>query len=91
MGCVVLWPDPDQPGSAQLMQMAVAESVQGKGIGSELVQFLLQFAKENAMHEVTCHARHDVVPFYERHGFCVSGPEFFEVGVSHFPMSKDIA
>ncbi|HHP7229294.1 MAG TPA: GNAT family N-acetyltransferase, partial [Xenococcaceae cyanobacterium] len=44
VGCVVLVPLDSINHKAQLIQMAVAQSVQRKGIGTKLIQELLKFA-----------------------------------------------
>ena len=83
VGCLLCWPVEGRPGVGQLMQMAVAADRQGQGIGRHLVQRLLGDAAELGLHTVTCHARADVVGFYERLGFEVFGEPFDEVGIAH--------
>ena len=83
VGCVVLYPSAKEHGSAQLMQMAIREELQGQGIGTGLVSFLFDFARKENFKEIICHARENAIAFYERLGFEVYGEPFEEVGISH--------
>ncbi|MFT7619732.1 MAG: putative GNAT family N-acyltransferase [Planctomycetota bacterium] len=87
VGCVVLYPNPENPTSAQLMQMGVSESMQGKGVGTELVKQLVQYAKANKIEEVTCHSRLDAVLFYAKLDFELVGEPFVEADVVHRHMT----
>jgi SAM-dependent methyltransferase/predicted GNAT family N-acyltransferase len=89
VGCLLCWPVDGRPGVGQLMQMAVAPDRQGEGIGRQLVRRLLGDAVELGLHTITCHARADVVGFYERLGFVVFGEPFDEVGIAHRHMRID--
>lgn len=91
IGCVVLYPWPNENSKAQLMQMAIDTAHQGKGIGKLLVNKLLLFAKENGIEEVVCHSRKTVNVFYEKLGFKIQGEAFEEVGIPHNNMSIDCA
>ena len=83
VGCVVLAP-PDKEGhTAQLMQMAVETSEQGKGIGRLLVKELLSFAKLQEIKEVICHSRLYANEFYQKLGFEIYGEVFYEAEVAH--------
>lgn len=81
IGCVLLVPLGNH--KAQLIQMAVAEKLQGKGIGKLLVGELLRFGKTQDIREVICHARQNAIPFYARLGFELYGEPFNEVGIPH--------
>jgi predicted GNAT family N-acyltransferase len=83
VACAVLRPLPDQPGTAQLLQMAVETAWQGRGVGSELVRHLVNFARSQALREVTCHARETAVSFYRKSGFLEYGEPFAEAGIRH--------
>jgi predicted GNAT family N-acyltransferase len=81
IGCVVLVPL--EATKAQLTQMAVAQELQGKGIGKLLVGELLRFCKTRNILEVICHARENAIPFYAGLGFEIYGDPFEEVGIPH--------
>ncbi len=86
IGCVVLWPFEGEPHKAQLMQMAVDTSLQGKGIGKLLVNELISFCKKNGIREMVCHARENAFEFYHNLNFEKTGEEFTEVGILHYRM-----
>ena len=90
MGCVVLVPLDEINQKAQLIQMAVDESMQGRGIGTLLVQELLKFAKAQGLTEVTCHARQEAVAFYRKFQFEVYDKPFEEVGLMHRHLKIEI-
>ena len=83
IGCVLLVPLNTNLNKAQLTQMAVAKSRQGKGIGKLLVKYLLDFAASKGIKEILIHSRAEVTSFYEQLGFKVYGDEFEEVGIKH--------
>ncbi len=81
IGCVILVKKDNN--RAQLMQMAVKEEYQSKGIGKELLKKLLEHAINNNIKEVYCHAREKAIPFYLKNKFEVYDKPFVEVGVVH--------
>jgi len=88
IGCVVLNPLDKEGSKAQLMQMAVESSYQGKGIGKLLVIELLKFCVAKNIREVICHSRDTAVKFYLHLGFEIYGEPFKEVGILHYFMRK---
>lgn len=83
VGCVLLWPDSQEPPGAQLLQMAVDEACQGQGVGRLMIQELVRAARELGLSRIWCHARMKVAPFYTRLGFEPQGEVFEEVGLEH--------
>jgi len=75
----------------RLRQMAVHNSLQGKGIGATMMNFAENVARDRGFKEITMHARKTAVGFYEKLGYRVSGEEFEEVTIPHFEMSKKLA
>lgn len=90
VGCLLCWPVEGRPGVGQLMQMAVSPERQGEGLGRQLVRALLDDAPRLGLHTITCHARANVVAFYERIGFVTFGEPFEEVGVAHRHMRIEV-
>jgi predicted GNAT family N-acyltransferase len=74
--------------TVQLRQMAVASSLQKKGIGTAILHFAENTARERGYHILMMHARDTVLPFYEKCGYQVAGEQFFEVGIAHHKMQK---
>ncbi len=87
VGCVLLVPLDEEFKKGQLIQMAIETDWQGKGLGKQLVQNLLQFSKNKGFNEIIIHSRADVTSFYEALGFSVYGEAFEEVGVQHQHLS----
>ncbi len=83
VGCALLYPLPDSRVDVQLMQMAVAEWMQGKGIGRDIVNELVHFARFRCYHRIVCHSRENVVDFYRKLGFVTYGEPFKEVKILH--------
>lgn len=90
VGCVVLYPLLDKSGAAQLMQMAVADGLRGKGVGRGLVDCLVEFARSTGFTSIVCHSRDNAVGFYLKLGFKCFGEPFVEVGVEHRHMKLDL-
>lgn len=63
----------------QLRGMATLSDLQGRGIGSVLLQAGLDICRERRADIVWANARDAALPFYERHGFIAHGDGFIEV------------
>ena len=74
----------------KLRQMAVANDLQGQGIGSKLISFTEKVAKEAGYNKIELHARKYAEGFYQKLGYSVVGDEFCEVNIPHFKMEKFI-
>lgn len=86
LGCCILTPVDDT--TVQLRQMAVDDSLQGKGTGSRILAFAEEQARNNGFSELMMHARKVAAPFYNKNGYAVRGNEFEEVGIAHYEMFK---
>lgn len=76
------------PATVRLRQMAVLNTVQGKGIGRALMQFAENIARDRGFRKMTMHARQTAIGFYEKLGYQVSGGQFEEVSIPHYIMEK---
>ena len=85
--CMIVEMDPKK---ARLRQMAVLNNLQGKGIGRALIQFAENIARDHGYRIMSMHARKPTVPFFEKMGYKVTGPEFIEITIPHFEMEKDL-
>ncbi len=70
-------------------RILAAASIRGKGAGHELMKEALYqmeqlFPRENIKIGAQVYLR----KFYESHGFVVSGEEYLEDGIPHFPMVR---
>jgi len=76
----------------QIRSMAVREDMQGKGLGSAIIKYIEEKAKEKKLKEIVLDAREEAVPFYLKHSYQVYGDSYvlFNV-IRHFRMKKEIA
>ena len=75
----------------QMRQVAVGREQQGRGVGSRLVAFAEQFARQRSYAIVIAHARASAVEFYRRLGYSVSDEEFIEVTIPHRVVTKRLS
>jgi len=79
---------PGESGGGKIRQVAVDESLQGKGIGRKLMQVAEKRARELGIKEIVLHSREPVCKFYESLGYVAEGELFLEVGIAHRKMRK---
>ena len=72
----------------RLRQMAVPNSMQGKGVGRALMIFAENIARDLGYKKLTMHARKTAQGFYQKLGYAVAGEEFEEVTIPHYLMEK---
>ena len=88
LGCCMLINT--DPGTVRLRQMAVLNTLQGKGIGKALMQFAENIARDRGYRKITMHARKTATGFYEKLGYTTNGVEFLEVTLPHVVMEKQL-
>jgi predicted GNAT family N-acyltransferase len=81
---------PTSKTAVRMRQVAVSEGLQGNGIGKQLVVFSEQTAIEEGYKEIVLHARQTAVGFYEKLGYEITSAVFFEIGIPHVEMKKEI-
>jgi predicted GNAT family N-acyltransferase len=69
----------------KLERFAVSNKLRGRGIGKELLMYMLDDLKNNRQ-EIYLHAQKSAIPFYEKMGFSKIGEEFLEAGIKHITM-----
>jgi N-acetylglutamate synthase-like GNAT family acetyltransferase len=89
IGCCVL--TPRENGVIQLRQMAVRIDYRGKRVGAAIIEFAEQVARENNFSLLLMHARDPVIDFYKKCGYEIEGDQFFEVGMGHHKMQKQLS
>jgi predicted GNAT family N-acyltransferase len=88
MACLML--QELSPTLMKLRQMAVAQEMQGKGIGNMLVQFAETHCLNRGIDKMVLHARTHAIPFYLSLAYTIVGPEFTEVNIPHVKMEKKL-
>ena len=84
--CLTLTKTPNK--RMKMRQVAVDDSLQGKGLGRTLSTAAEKYALENCFEVMFCNARKTAVPFYQKLGYNIVGNEFIEVNIPHFMMEK---
>jgi predicted GNAT family N-acyltransferase len=86
LGCCLL--TRVDPYTVRLRQMAVPNSMQGKGVGRALMIFAENIARDLGYRKLCMHARKTAVGFYQKLGYSITGDEFTEVTIPHYIMEK---
>ena len=67
-------------------RMAVLAHTRHRGVGSGLLQHLVDVARRRGLVEVFLHAQIRAQAFYAQHGFVAYGPVFDDAGIDHRAM-----
>ncbi len=70
-------------------RMAVLRDWRGQGVGTALLEAMLERARARSMARVTLHAQIQAAGFYRRFGFSERGREFLEAGIPHVEMALE--
>jgi predicted GNAT family N-acyltransferase len=71
---------------AKIGRMAVQSSRRNQGIGTIILNALIQTAKEKGAQECLLHAQTHAIAFYAKEDFEPHGPIFDEAGIPHVEM-----
>lgn len=71
-------------------RMAVKAAMRGQGIGSQILNTLIEEARKRGDRAVMLNAQTHAEPFYARYGFAREGQEFMEAGISHIHMRRTL-
>lgn len=74
----------------KMRQVAIDEKYRGMGVGSQLVAYCEEFAKNKGYNNITLNARQKAIKFYENMGYKIISPIFIEVTLPHCKMEKII-
>ena len=74
---------------AKLERLAVRKEWRGRGIGSRLIEFMMQAARDRGAGKFKLHAQLTTKGFYARHGFQAMGDVFMETGIEHCLMVRE--
>ncbi|MFG6449116.1 GNAT family N-acetyltransferase [Roseateles sp. BYS180W] len=78
------------PGVAKIGRMAVLPASRGSGVGRQVLDALLQKARQHGFREALLHAQLSAEGFYVRAGFQRRGPVFEEAGIGHVEMVRPL-
>jgi N-acetylglutamate synthase-like GNAT family acetyltransferase len=88
LGCCMLVEQ--APGTARLRQIAVLNNLQGKGVGTAILQFAENLARDKGYKTIMMHARKNTTHFFEKLGYKIASPEFIEITIPHHVMEKEL-
>jgi GNAT superfamily N-acetyltransferase len=74
----------------QFRKFAVAAEEQGKGTGTILLNYVLDFALTMGAKRIWCNARITAIGFYERFGLVQTGKTYSNIGIDYEVMEKII-
>lgn len=80
-----------QGDTCKMQRVAVKAELQGMHVGSQMLAFFENYAGEQSVKEIYCHARKTAVPFYLKNGYVTEGEEFIETTIPHIKMRKLIS
>lgn len=69
-------------------RMAVHHALRGSGLGQQILQALVDAARQRGDTEVVLYAQRGAEGFYQRQGFAPRGEPFDEVGIAHIEMFR---
>lgn len=73
-----------------VQRVAVLKNYRERHFGSELLKYIINYAKKNEFNYVILGAQDHAQPFYQRLGFQVFGPQYEEVGILHHDMKLNL-
>ncbi len=73
---------------AKFERIAVRQEWRGKGYGHQLVNYMLDYARERGYKTTKMHAQTYLDDFYSQHGFVKHGDIFKEAGIDHYLMIR---
>lgn len=77
--------------SYQFRKFAVRLSHQHQGIGTQLLNYIADFAKTGGATRLWCNARLSAVEFYHKQRFATEGDTFEKNGIGYIIMAKAIS
>ena len=77
-------------GQAKLERMAILKPFRRRGIGRGIISFLDEELRSRGVEQVVLHAQDLAVDFYKACGFEELGSPFWEVGIKHVKMQRQL-
>jgi len=73
---------------AHIGRMAVRSAYRGRGIGSRILEALVDEARARGFREVALSAQTHAISFYAGHGFSAEGDTYLDAGIEHITMRR---
>jgi|APDOM4702015191_1054821.scaffolds.fasta_scaffold02143_4 predicted GNAT family N-acyltransferase len=81
----------DSAAQARIGRVAVRKAWRNRGVGSALLNKLLEIGRTRGCRSVLLHAQTQALKFYARHGFVAEGAQFSEVDIPHQGMRLEFS
>ena len=78
----------DQEATGQVRYMATLPNYRGQGIGTRVLDFLVDEAGQAGLERLELNARPQAVSMYQKAGFVAAGDLFDMHNIPHLPMTK---
>ncbi len=76
--------------SAHIGRLAVKKSYRGKGVGSAIMRYIIDYCKRDGYEYIWLNSQLHATAFYQNLGFVKEGNTFFEAGIEHIKMVLSI-
>ena len=74
----------------RMRYVAISSDIQGAGIGSKMLLFFEDHARNKGFKSIYCHARDTAMNFYTKNGYKTEGDIFEQVTIPHIKMRKTL-
>lgn len=81
----------DKARNVQFRKLATRNDMQGKGYGSAMIKWLIDYANDVKLNSLWCNARKEAAAFYEKFGFEKTDKTFSKDGYDFVVMQKKIS
>ena len=71
-------------------RVAVKKEHRGKGLGKQLMEYLIQVCKDKGARDIILHSQVQAIPFYASLGFQAYGDIFLDAGIEHRAMKMEL-
>ena len=78
------------PGVGRIGRMAVQKQMRGTRLGRQVLDALMEAARERGDRQVILHAQCSAEGFYKRAGYSVQGDVYEEAGIAHINMAREL-
>lgn len=88
--------DGDQVATGRLLddgrigRMAVRKVARGTGVGLQMLEAIIEYAKDKGITNLYLHAQTHAIGFYQKAGFVGHGDEFLDAGIPHIEMTRAV-
>ena len=76
--------------TGEIGRMAVLKNWRGCGVGSAILQRLIEMGRQSGLSAVKLSAQLHAVDFYQQHGFEAQGDVYLDAGIEHRAMTRRV-